>query len=62
MVFCRFAWDSWTMFGFGQLAMKWPDMPHAGHIRGIDCDGYYGFFRLWPGLACILGTMRFFFT
>ncbi len=29
MVFCRFAGDSWTMLDFGQLAMKWPDMPHA---------------------------------
>ncbi len=22
--------------------MKWAGMPHAGHVRGIDCDGWYG--------------------
>ncbi len=33
-------------------------MPHEGHGSGIDCDGWYGLFRLRLGLACILGGKR----
>ncbi len=47
MALYRFAWDSWTLLGFGQLAMKWPDVPHAGHFRDIDCDGWHGCGRAW---------------
>ncbi len=43
--------------------MKWPDMTHAGHIRGIDCDDWYGFSPLAaaagkiPGVVMISGHL-----
>ncbi len=27
--------------GLGTIGHEVAGMPHAGHIRGIDCDGWY---------------------